>query len=264
MTLAPCVAGLALLLAGNPAAGRLEVRKVEPAFGVFWPVRKTTEYFARHDLIGFRYFIRGAATDDDNQVHIETTVKLEDAAGKLVAHGTLPPIKGVVPRGAPVLGFAALLTNGKAKPGEHTLTVTVMDRIARKQTSFSRPVAIRPVELALVLPRFYYDAESKIPATATVSAGQLLFSVVDVIGFKVEGRVHLSIKRELFEGGGHSQIFLSTAEMKQPVKGSADSVTIRHKAAFLSPGDYYYRVTVIDRLAQRTAQLEIPVKVVAP
>src|SRR5262245_56968747 len=79
----------ALLLAAAVAQGGLEVRKVQAAYGLFGPERKTLELFPGDEVL-FRFTVSGARLGDDGRTDIVLSLNLTNANSDILLAQDIP------------------------------------------------------------------------------------------------------------------------------------------------------------------------------
>ena len=256
-----------LLFATMQAQAKLEIENVQAAHGLLLPERKT-DYFPQ-DLIFFRYLITGAKTDGEGRVDCEAVVKLADMAGKVVVTNNVPFKGNLSLGGNAFMGSAYVVLDNDHLPGTYTLSVTVSDVLGSEKTEFRRELKIRPTEFAVVFPRFSYDPEGKILAPIGGLANQHLYFRLGVIGFdRSFQKADLVSKVQIVDAEGKELLpkpLETVVKSDDPAVVKATSVANFNGSIGLHrPGDFKLRITITDRIGQKTTQVEWPLKVTLP
>ena len=260
---------LPLFLVPPAAQAKLELVKVEPTYGLLWPERKTLNYYPPEDLIYFRCCVAGQKLKHNGAINVALASTLTDAHGKVVLSSVIPLTAdkiGLLGRG-PRWFSVGLLINTQLPAGEYTFHTTFTDNLAKESVSFDRKVRMCPGELALQSAQFFADPERKIPAPARISVAQTLNMRLVICGIQVKDqKLDLAMKSEVIDA--QTQEVLCTVELP-PLQ---DPRAIRNGfidlndiiPAFNGTGRLLYRLTITDRIANKTLHYEVPVEVYAP
>jgi len=259
---------VALVVTSLPAQAKLGVEHIEAAYGPLLPERKALEYVSQ-DLIFFRYLVTGAKVDEQGNVNVEALVQLTDANGKEVSKQTLP-FKGTLSLGGDSFSGSAYIVVGEQfLAGTYTLSVTLTDLLASQKVAFQREVKVRSAEFAVVFPRFSYDLEGRVLAPAGGLVNQTLHFRIGAVGFdRSQEKVDLVSHVQLLDTQGKE---LLPKALETIVKVDDPKVVKTTSMANFSgslglhrPGEFTLRITVTDRLAQKTATFEMPLRVKLP
>lgn len=257
-----------LLVAAAPAQAGLEIQNIQAAYAPLLPERKTLEYYSQ-DLIYFRYLVTGAKTDDQGQVDVEAVVKLVDGNGKEV-HNQKVPYKGSLSLGGDTFAGAVYIAlNEQLLSGTYKLTVEHTDFLGTTKAAFEREIKVKSTEFALVFPRFSYDPEGRVLAPAGGVIHQTLYFRIGTIGFdRSQDRVELVSHVQLLDAQGKELLpkALETVIKESDAKTvkSTNVANFNGSLGLHRPGDFTLRITVTDRLGQKTAKFETPLRVTLP
>jgi len=244
----------------SPTEARLEVRNVQASYlGCTGPERAALDYYPPYDGIAFRYVVGGAKTVDGS-IDVNTAIQLTDARGETLLRNADSLKYTPTLRGTAFLASSALLLNTSLPPGDYTAKVTVKDNRSLGTATFERKVRIKAVELAINGLVLAYDAEAKLPAPTTFVVGQTLYWRSQVVGL---GLGEFTEKVELLDGRTRETL-CGTAGITGRNAGSTPQVC---GGAFLNlnrPGQFFLRLTVTDKQANKATKLETPVSVIAP
>ena len=194
---------------------------------------------------------------------------MADATGQVVVkdRGTR---EGTVNRGLGGVPFHVALPVAPAAPaGQYVLKVAIRDATSRRETAFTRTLAVKPVELAVVAPRFFYDAERKVPAPAGGAAGQTLYVQLRAIGAdRSQGKVELAMSMQLVDPDGKPVLPKPVEAVAQATDAEAvrQAAVISFNAGVLltRAGQFTLRIILHDRIGNNVAKLEIPVQAAIP
>jgi hypothetical protein len=256
-----------LLFGATAVRADLTLRNIQAAYGALGPERKSPDYFP-YDEVFFRYTITGLQTDRQGDIDVLIESKIIDENGKVIP-GSKDPVKAKLHlAGGTFSGSSTVRLLNQFAPGEYTLTVMVTDNLASESVQFSRKFRVKPVEFAVVAPRFFYG-ETNTPAPAGGMVGQMLRVRLKVIGFeKSAGKIDTELVVQILDADGKE--LLETP--RHATLASADPTEVKN-ATHLNfteliglnrPGSFTLRLTVTDKLGNHTATLELPLKVSQP
>jgi hypothetical protein len=264
-------AGLAVwcvALAVSAAPARVALQNIQAAHGAVLPERKSLDYFPQ-ELVFFRYTVVGAKTDADGQIDIEAAIKLTDAAGKEVATNKLP-LKGALSLGGDsFVASAYLLLADDLVPGKYRFTVVLTDRVAGDKIDFDRDIIVKQPDFSVLFPRFSYDPEGRVAAPPRGVVNQTLFFRLPVVGLdKGREKVDMVSSVQVLDAKGKELLpkpLETVIKETDPKVIKATSVaTFTGSLGLHRPGEFTLRITVTDRVAQKTTALEVPFKVELP
>jgi hypothetical protein len=254
-----------------PAEGpQLEIRKFQLSYDGFGPVRHDTSFYPGERLC-CRYDIHGCGMNEAGQMELEVTCQLTDAQGK-VRSAFSNSFKCQTWKNS--AGFARVRSfhafSHDYRPGRYQLELIVEDKLTQRETKVVQEVTVKPVTLALVSPKFYYDARRESPAPLSGLIDQTLYLDIEVIGEdRSQGKAALAYSVEILDAEGNNVLCeLATQEVKfdDPafIRDPGRRPVIHGTLALRQVGRYSLRVTVVDQLAGGQAQLDLPLEVLDP
>jgi hypothetical protein len=262
------MATLALLLVATAAQAKLEIQDIKAAFGPLGPERKSLEVQPFDDLL-LRFTVSGLKCDDEGKMDVTEVLKLTDADGKVLLEQKLP-IKDVLPLGGNRMNLDAHLNVGDKIPeGTYSFSITVKDNLADESVSFDRKVTAKAPSFSLVSPEFFYDPDYKVFAPAGGVVGQKLHFRMKGVGFdKSPGKVDAEMTIQLLDAKGKEvmpkPITVKIASDDPEVVKKANFLTLNGQVALNRAGDFTLVVKLTDKLAKKTVELALPVKVIEP
>lgn len=259
------LAAAALLLATAAAQAKLEILDIQAAYGALGPERKSLDVYPS-DEIFFRFTVRGATLDADGRVDALIAMKLTNAQGDVLLHQENPLRVNLSLGGDSFPANARLALGERPTPGEYILTITITDKRSSEKASFQRTITCKPSEFVLVAPEFSYDPEGKLPAPGRGVVGQLLYFRLRAIGIdRTQEKIDTAMSVQVLDAAGKEVLPRPiTAEVKNDdaqVVRKVTSVTYRAQLLLNRPGDFTIRVSITDRIAQKTAHFEAPLHV---
>jgi hypothetical protein len=261
---------LALFVFTGPVLAKLEIVKIEAAFGVFGPERKTLDIYPLDELL-FRYQVAGVKTDSDGKIDVETAIKLVNPKGKTVFEEK-PVIRRELPFGGntyPNFSVLKVPPADKAPPGEYTFTVEVRDRLSKETASFERKLTLKPVSFQILVPRFWRDADGKIPASVGGIIGESLHVRFKLIGFdKSQKKAQTMVTVQILGEDGKEVVdkphVIKAALNNTEELAKANHVNFSQVLYLNRAGSFTLRLSAEDVLGKQTAVFETPLKVTAP
>ena len=258
-----------VLLAPLCVFAKLEIRNVQPAHGVLGPARTSDDVVPLDEYL-VRYQVAGIKPDKDGKADLEISALLNGPDGKPVFQRKNPPAARPLPLGGDVLQtFGSFSFPEKAPLGVYVLKVTVHDRTSDETTSFERKLTCKAPTFQIVVPRFFRDAESKVPAGTTGLVGETLHYSFKVVGYdKSQKKVALVMKATILDNDG-KDVGAKPLEVKgdinDPTKATESrqanftGTVVLHRA-----GEFKLKITVEDTLGKQTTTFELPLKVLLP
>jgi hypothetical protein len=270
------LAGSLLIL--SAAQAQLAIQNIQPGYGPLGPERPDLAYH-HLDHVSFRFTVSGARPDEEGiaNVHIATQLTAVRSAAQ-------PPPAGWVDGkvvGNSDRGCAALLQFGSSfaeavcftlpkllEPGEYLLTVSVKDdHLKANPVSFERKLILLPEEFAITSPEFYYDGEGQVEAPFGGMVGQKLHFQFNIIGIACStGKKDVESRFEVLDAKTREPLSKPIVKADQTAMPQLAQSCMRLSSMIPldRPGDFILRVTATDRLANKTANLEVPIRVSAP
>jgi hypothetical protein len=264
------LAVVVLAASALPAAAKMEIINIMAAQGPLGPERKTSEVYPL-DEVYFRYQVTGVKVDAEGKVDVETTMRLVNPNGKMVVEEK-PPVERQLSLGGNTYTSGARLVvpaAEKAPPGEYTMTVQVRDKLGMETASFERKFTIKATTFQIIVPRFYHDADSKIPAPVGGLVGETLHFKLRAIGFdKSKKKVQMALTVHVIGEDGKEVVEkprVIRAEQNNPEEAAKSTqVNFSGLLHLNRAGNFTLRLTVQDVISDKSTSWETPLKVGAP
>jgi hypothetical protein len=261
---------LVCFVVAAPASAKLEIVNVEAAHGYLGPERKVLEIYPQDELL-VRYRVTGVQVDAAGKTDVESETKLINPRGKTVFE-TKPTIREELSLGGNTFPSFTVLDvppPDKAPPGEYTLIVQVRDRISKETASFERKLTVKPVSFQIVIPRFFRDADAKVPTNVGGLVGESLHFKLRVIGFdKSKKKAHVTLKVQVLDSDGKDvteKPYVIDAKVDNSEEVARISFLKFHHPTYLNrPGNFILRLTAEDMFGNQKSVFETPLKVIAP
>ncbi len=249
---------------------KLEIRGLKLIYDEFSPVRKNSDFFPGERLT-VKFDIHGFGLKDDGLGDLDVSCRVVDALGK-VRHAFSYQVKADKWDRADAFNRQAAFHTlpDDARPGKYELELSLEDRVTRQQASASIPFTVKPTELALVSPRFFYDEKRTCRAPLSGSINQRIFFDCDVIGEdRSQGKIDLNASIELVDAAGksvfqRSQLIDVLCQGDELPMNISQHMMVHGWVHLRHPGKYALRIVVLDKMTGRTASLELPLEVRDP
>jgi hypothetical protein len=202
---------------------------------------------------------------------LEVTCQLTDAKGK-VRSAFSNSIKGQTWKNS--AGFARVRSfhafAHDYRPGRYQLELIVEDKLTQRETKVAQEVTVKPAALALVSPKFYYDARRECPAPLSGLIDQAIYLDVEVIGEdRSQGKAALAYSMEILDAGGNNVMRDGApheAKIDDPafIQDRTRRPVIHWTVPLRQVGRYTLRLTVVDQMVGGQARLDLPLEVHDP
>src|SRR5438105_3206611 len=247
------------------AFAKLEIKNVQPSHGLLGPARESDDVYPLDEYF-VRYQVTGIKPDSEGRADLEVHAKLVAPDGKVVFERTTPPSPRPLSLGGDTMQtFGSFTFPEKAPLGEYKLTVTVKDLTAKDSTSFERKLTCKANTFQILMPRFFHDADRKLPAGMVGLTGETLHYSLKVVGYdKSQKKIALVMRTTILDAEGR-EIGAKPLEVKGNINDpdkAADSrqATFDGQVALHRAGEFKLRIVVEDTLGKRTAKFEMPLK----
>jgi hypothetical protein len=252
----------------NASAEELQIKNVRHLQGNRGLPKSRAEFYPGEEL-ACRFDVTGFARDDDGMCDTKISVALYNANHELQSTETGPfrenPWKSddVFVRLFVVHDLPADLPAGK-----YSLVLTVDDQLASQSATRTEQIVVKPCCLSLISPTFFLDPQMSIATRPQGFVGQHLMMRVVVVGFQCdENKSDIEFHYEILDTSGQRMVRLNPPYTFGPTDFERMRRNRQLKAGFKEPihlcrpGDYIIRMTVNDKLANKTATLDVPLKV---
>ena len=263
--LLPLLAALAL---APTQAGELTLTEVRTTFGELGAKRSDTA-FLPGDVMFIAFDVEGITIDKEGKVSYSMGMEAVDDKGKPFFRQE--PIKKAdfVPLGGGKLPARAFIRIGLDQPpGKCTLKVNVTDNISKKTKSLEREFEVKPKGFGIVAVYTSVDERGQIAAPTTGVAGQSVFLQFGVVGFDrggKENQPNITVEMMPYDEAGKATMETpSSFTLESGVDAKDPGFSIRFLLPMTREGNYTVRLKAIDKIANKTATFELPIRVVSP
>lgn len=257
-----------LLLGTTPARAEVKLESVQAAYGRLGPARPSLDFYPE-DEVYYRYLITGVRTNPDGKASGEVAIVVTGPDGKEVLNQAAPAGGLLALGGGSLPGFASVRLPADVKPGAYTLSVRIKDQLASQSAQFQRRFTVKPAAFAIVMPRFYYDAEGKVSAPAAGVVGQTLYFRLNLIGVdRSRGKIDAVMDVQVLDKAGREtmpqpiQARLDVSDPKEVER--ATTLSFSGNMVLNQSGEFTLRITLTDRVGEKTAHFEAPLRVTDP
>jgi hypothetical protein len=257
------------LLGPAPLATELKLEGIQAAYGKLGPERPSLDFY-HGDEVFFRYLITGVQRNADGGAKVEVTILLNGPDGKAMVKQTAPAGESVLALGGDILpGSAFVRLPDDIDPGTYTMVIRVTDQLSSRSAQFQRRFTVKPAAFAVIMPRFFYDREGKVPAPAGGVVGQALYFRLNLIGFeRSQGKIDAAMDFQVLDAAGQETMpkpIQARLEVNNPKEAEkVNTLTFSGNLDLNRAGVFTLRITLTDRLANKTTRFEAPLRVTAP
>jgi hypothetical protein len=260
---------LACLLALSQApaqGGKLEIANARATYGYLGALRpKDSGGALPGDVIYFRFDVKNMKLDENGRASYSVLVEIFDDKGEEVFR--LGPHNAVAQccLGGDTMPCSARLDLPlTAKPGLHTLKVTVHDRAADTKATFEGKGKVRPADFGIVQVGTFADREGKVPTAPVGALGSSLFINFSAVGFardKTSKQPDLDVSLRVLDDKGQPT-------MPKPLTGRANHdipegiaiVPMQFGLTLNRAGHYTVELSATDRHSGKTARVAFPIR----
>jgi len=156
-----------------------------------------------------------------------------------------------------------------APAGEYKLIVTIRDKQTSETATFERTLTCKPSQFQILAPRFYRDAESKVPAGTSGVAGESIYFRIKAVGYdRTQNKVSATMTMQVLNDRGEEMLtkpMVVNAELTRPEDvQKAMQLNFNGAVGLNRPGQYKLRIMVQDHISKQTATYETALKVEMP
>lgn len=255
-------------LSATNAWAKIDIQKVQPAHGLLGPARATDDVYPLDEYY-VRFQVTGIQPDKEGKADLELAVRLLSPDGKAVVDTKGPLVKVLNVGGTSLQTFGMVSFPEKAPVGEYKLSITVRDRVASESASFERKLTCKAPTFAILMPRFFHDAEAKFPAATKGFVGANVTFRCRVVGFdRSQQKVALVLKIQLRDADDKeigAKPIIVNGDITDPDKVSKATQANFNSTLFLHrAGSYKMIVTVEDTIAKKSTTYETMLTIVEP
>lgn len=253
------------LAPGVQQSGELKLTNIRFTIGEMGPPRKDNR-FLPGDIVYIGYDIVGLTIDTDGTARYRMAMEISDTAGKVYFKENPRDLTDAVPLRGQVLPARAFITVGLDQPpGQYLCKVTVTDATTKSSASLTARFEVLKPDFGIVAVHPTLDPQRQIPAPTTAFVGQTLFINFSVVGFQRDAKTrqpHVINEYQFFDEYNRP---LLAKPISQAVDRGLDPTvpvyTLQFPLFLNRPGKFTARITVTDKLSNKTVNLELPVHV---
>jgi hypothetical protein len=254
--------------AGETRADGLKIHDLEAAHGRYGPKRESLDVYPGEEVL-FRYEVTGASVDARGRIAVVLEERVTDENGAAVLQARDEQRSILALGGGAFTGNAMLMFPDGAKPGTYKLAVSITDTITGESAVAESILTLKPVEFALVMPRFSYDAAGEIPAPAAGLVGQTLHVSVKALGLDAsKDKIDAEMQLQIFDAADkptlRQPIVVNFVQDDPKVARAIGMVRFKAEIVLNRVGDFTVRINVKDRMADKAATFSSPLAVSAP
>jgi hypothetical protein len=264
MTSAVALVALSLSLAPGQNA---DFRLSNPtATNGLWGPPRADDKVVPGDSYFLRFDMENITLDETGRAKYRMDLKVTNEKGERTFRQVPQDEEAFAALGGNTLqGHVTLDVGLKSPAGKYTLTLEVTDLAAKKTASLTRKVEILPLAFALVRPQLSLGANA--PVAPLVVAGQDVYVNFEAVGFERDKKSEQpEIDFELSILDDKKKMTTSkpfAGKVKDKVDKANAYVPIRYLLKMNRAGTFTIQVKATDKVANKTATLSLPIRVVS-
>jgi hypothetical protein len=258
----------ATLAPAQPPAGALQLNNVRLTTGELGPARKDAKLLPG-DVLFIAFDIDGLTIDADGKTVYTVGMEVTDAANKLLFKQDPRELRDTAPlRGGKMPARAYITIGLDQPPGAYTCKLTVTDPKGKATNTFSVKFEVLRPDFGLVAINPTRDVRGQIVAPAAGVVGETLWVQFTVVGFgrdTTTKQPNVEFTLEFFDEKGQPTLGQPIRDTQNAGVDEKDAVFGQHVPVFMSrPGRFTVRVTAVDKVTNKRATFELPIRIDPP
>jgi hypothetical protein len=257
---------LAAALALAPAqGGKLDLTNLRPTYGLQGPTRPTSK-FLPGDPVYLTFDIDGITVGKDGKAVYTMGFDVTDKAGK--SWHKVDPVERVdfVPLGGSRVPGRAFVSLGVDAPaGEYTMKFTTTDTVTKATGQFEYKFEVLKADLGVIQVRASRDEPGNQPAHTTGFVGEEIWIQFAAAGFKRDAKNQPNLRFEMvtLDDKGKPTIAQPLTLDVDKLDEKVPIYSLRFPLPLTRPGKFTVKLTVTDKVANKTTTFELPVTALA-
>jgi hypothetical protein len=244
--------------------GELEITNVRPMFGVLGPVRPAGKLLPG-DVYHLAFDIENVKINDKGVAQYSMAMEVTDNKNKVHFKQEPVQLQSLNAFGGKSLPAIANLEIGRDQPpGQYNVKVTVTDGTTKKTKSFMHAVEVAPPGFGLVRLSISADPNHQVPAPAIAAPGQTLWVQALAVGYKRGGakdQPNLQIEMSVLDDKNQPTLPKPITDVFTDLPKDSTVFPINFQLVPNRPGKFTVQLKATDKVANKTAELSIPVTV---
>jgi len=246
------------------SSNELTVKRFCSLYSPFGPERKQKALYPGETVFFHAELTGLALKDGEKGVAIE--IEVLDTYGKVLASRTQSSTgKPRSEDNRPSRIMTGVAFPAQYKPGVYVLRFKFTDLLADASTTYVEDFELKPLEFAIVRPRFFQDSKGEVPTICGGFEGQHLYVNFSVIGENEAVDQHgFDLRVEIFDEQGRQQADIGNRvdATRRPTPGS--DMFVHFNCKLPEPGKYMTLWKVTELSTGKTATYELPLVVYDP
>jgi hypothetical protein len=247
----------------SEAGKKLTIDRFSLAYTPLGPERSHKAVYPGEPLF-FHLAISGCSRTDEGECKASFEVQVVDPDGEILAKEARTST-GKSNRQRPVRWNPNFRFPPDARPGIYCIRFTFTDLHANTSTTLMETIEVKPIEFAIVSPRFFHDEQAEIPAACGGYPGQPLTVRFSLIGENTAVQNHKfdTAVKIVDESGSEAAEVSRVVEIDLRPHPNAD-MYLGQNLKLPYPGNYTMQWTVTEQSTGKTATRELPLVVLDP
>jgi hypothetical protein len=249
-------------------AGNLSIANERLTYGHLGPVRESNKYLPG-DVIYMIFEVQNMTFDKDGKALYAVGLEILDGKGTSLHKQNPRPSSTRNYLGGTILPCAAnMQVPLESPPGNYTLRVTVIDNASKKSVNTDRKFEVLPKGFGLVHVGTSADPDATIAWSPVGVVGDSIYLNFSTVGFardpKTKQPYIKASMQVLDEQGKPVNAAKMQGEAKSDVPESMAVVPMQFGVTLNRTGRFILELTATDMLANKTAKVLFPVRVLTP
>jgi hypothetical protein len=248
--------------------GQLRITNERLTYGVLGAARPNDK-FLPGDAYFLTFDIENLKVGKDGKIKYKRSMEILDKDKKAQFKGEPEEAEVVSHLGGNKLpAFAHALLGTDMVPGEYTLLFKVEDSGNKKTTELTKTFTILPKAFGIVRVNTSYDMHGELQAPAVAVPGQSLWLTFGTVGFKRSPKnmqPNIAVEIRIVDENGKSTL-------EEPIIGGISEnvpkdvslIPMQNILSLNRAGKFTVKVTVTDKVAEKSESVEVPILVVDP
>jgi len=243
---------------------KLSLTNVRTTYGVLGQARPDTKYLPG-DQFHISFDIDGLKPDESGKVLYAIAMEVTNGKGKVLFKQEPQAHEAVNSLGGNTLpAFASLRIGLDEPPGDYKVKITVTDRATRATGTLTRSYTVLRPKFGVVRLSTTSDPAGDIPAPL-LGAGQTLWLNFATVGFardKKTGQPNLGVVLRIRDEKGKPTLAKpETGAVTKDVPKKNRAVPMQFMVELNRPGKFTVELNVTDKIARKTASVNVPLQV---
>lgn len=246
-------------------AGELEITDIRGTYGYLGATREKKGGLPGESVF-FAFNVKNLTINKEGQADFTLFVEVLDPKGEVVfSQGPRNQLVKNYFGGNSVPCHALMMMPLDAEPGDYTLRVVVVDKASGKKASFSGKGKVLPRDFGII--RVGTFGDGKTPRAPVGGVGEILhvqFALLDA-GRDKKGMTDVDVSMKILDEKKEPlKAKAQTHSLKEAIPAEEKIIPMQFGLTLDRPGRFTLEITARDNVTGKTAQVNIPLRVLEP